>query len=73
MKGEPGRDLEKSLYLVVSPLPHLSNGGNSHFSAFLTGSLRLLNKTVDVEVLRTAESTGGKNSVQMSSSASDQP
>lgn len=69
IKTEPERDLEKSLYPVGSPLPHLSNGGNSHFSALLTGSLRLLNKTVDVKALRTAESTDGKNSVHMSSSA----
>lgn len=45
MKGEPGRDLGKSLYLVLSPFPYLSNGDNSHFSALLKVSLSLLNKT----------------------------
>lgn len=45
LKGMPGRDLGKSVYLVLSPLPYLSNGDNSHFSALLKVSLSLLNKT----------------------------
>ena len=51
MKTVPRRDLGKSLYLLVFPLPHLSNGDKNHIPALLTGSLWLSDETVDRKAL----------------------